>query len=71
MPPFLAFLLPFLVRLALKIGLPALEKRFPFIVPIAEEILKLIGGQAKTPSPNLQTTALQYNALCSGDTCKA
>jgi hypothetical protein len=54
----------------MKIGLPALEKKWPWVVPIADAILKLIGGKTAEPSENLMASAEHYNALCSGGVCK-
>lgn len=61
-----AFLIPFLVKLILRIGLPLVEKRFPGLQPLIDEALKVMGGAP--PSPHLESAATHYNA-CVGAAC--
>lgn len=62
-----AWLIALLVKMALSFGLPWLEKRFPALAPIIEEILKVIGG-APT-SAELHSAVQHYEKACSGVGC--
>lgn len=64
-----AWLIALLVKMALSFGLPWLEKRFPALAPIIEEILKVIGGAA--PSPAIQSTVEHYKKACDGVGCSS
>lgn len=67
MPPVLGFLLPWAIRLVAKFGLPMVEKRWPALKPIVDEILSLMGGAASdtalppVPTPHLMAAAAHYN----------
>lgn len=54
-------LLPFAVSLIEKYGIPALEQRFPSLIPLINAVLALIGGG--DPHPALQGTADHFNSL--------
>lgn len=67
MPWWLSALLPFILNLIKTYGIPALEQKFPALIPIINEILALLGGRGiQKPSPELVAAADHYNAKKSG-----
>jgi len=57
-------LVNFGVGLVNRYGIPFVEKNWPFLVPLIEEIVAVIKGIK--PSENLKKVSDHYNELCSG-----
>lgn len=65
-------LIPVVVSLLKSYAVPALEAKWPALIPIVNEILRLLGQSSTTPpSPQLKSAGDHYNALCSGTACPA
>lgn len=57
----LGWILPLFLKAVTQIGLPAIEKEWPSLIPIINEIIKVLGGTP--PSASLKTVSNHYNAL--------
>lgn len=55
------------VGLVTRYGIPWVEQSAPYLVPLLEEILKVIKGAE--PSKNLSKASDHYLALCNGVAC--
>ena len=60
MPAWLALFLPSILKLLKEFGIPLVEQKFPFLTPIIDEIIAVLGGQE--PSLHLKAAAEKYNA---------
>lgn len=60
----------FFGQIALKIGVAALEKRFPGIAPILGKIVEWLSGQAQAGNQQaVQALSQHVDKLCSGVGC--
>lgn len=61
MPAWLSFLLPLAISLVERYGIPLVEKKWPFLVPILNEVIAVLGGLP--PGPSLTSAANHFNTL--------
>lgn len=74
MPQWLiSILIPFVVGLLKSYAVPALEAKWPALIPIVNEILNLVGqgstSNAVAPSAELKAAGDHFNNLCSTAGC--
>lgn len=69
MPAWLiGLLISFGVKIVTSFGIPYLEEKFPYLVPLLDDILKVVTEKA-IPHPSLEKMAVQYKAECTGTAC--
>ncbi len=65
----LNLLITYLIPLALSIlqqyGIPALEQKFPTLIPLINEIITLLGQTTPVPSAELKSASDHFNGLLS------
>jgi len=59
----LNYVVPIAVSIIKNYGIPALEQKFPALVPLLTELLTLLGGTTTNPTPALHAAAEHYKAL--------
>lgn len=66
MPSWISWVLPIVLNLLRTYGVPAIERQWPSLTPIIEEILLILGG--KPPTLAMHSAAKEFN-VCSGIGC--
>lgn len=70
MPIWLSVLLPMILNLIKKYGIPVVEQKWPWLKPIIDEILAIIGGRGiQNPSAELLSAANHYNEKKTASQC--